>query len=67
MRVKRIARGQFRTVLTQLPEKEAEILSFKWGFTDGQARSSEETSEHFNISIDELQQLESRALNMVTE
>jgi RNA polymerase sigma factor (sigma-70 family) len=65
--VKRIGRGQFRAVLAALPEAEAEVMRFKWGFFDGQIRSLAETAERFSKTLDEVERLEAKALDMVSE
>jgi DNA-directed RNA polymerase sigma subunit (sigma70/sigma32) len=65
--VKRIARGQFRNVLARLPEHEAEILRYKWGFFDGQIRTLAETAAKFSVSSEEVEQLEGKALSMVSD
>ncbi|HEY9683662.1 MAG TPA: sigma-70 family RNA polymerase sigma factor [Oculatellaceae cyanobacterium] len=65
--VKRIGRGQFRAVLAALPEDEAEIMRFKWGFFDGQIRSLAETAERFSKTLDEIEKLEAKALDMVSD
>ena len=65
--IKRIGRGQFRAVLAKLEEREAEIMRYKWGFFDGEIRSIAETAEKFSLSIEEVELLEAKALNMVSD
>jgi DNA-directed RNA polymerase sigma subunit (sigma70/sigma32) len=67
VQVKLVSQGQYREVLAQLSEAEADMLRFKWGLLDGQAQSVLSTAEKFGVQIEIVKELEARALNMVSE
>jgi RNA polymerase sigma factor (sigma-70 family) len=61
---KRIPTKKFREALEKLSEHEADILRFKWGFTDGRIYSPEEVAERFSIKVNDVDDLEARALSL---
>lgn len=43
------------------------MLRYKWGLLDGQVQSAVNTAEQFSVQIDVVQELEAKALDMVSE
>jgi DNA-directed RNA polymerase sigma subunit (sigma70/sigma32) len=67
VQVRIVSQGQYREVLARLSEAEADMLRFRWGMSDGQVQSVLSTAEKFSVQIDVIKELETRALNMVSE
>jgi DNA-directed RNA polymerase sigma subunit (sigma70/sigma32) len=67
VQVRIISQGQYREVLARLSDAEADMLRFRWGMIDGQVQSVSNTAEKFAVQIDVIKELETRALNMVSE
>ena len=62
-KVERIPTKRFRDALAKLNDCEAEILRFKWGFSDGRIYSQQEVAEKFSIEVSDVDDLEARALS----
>jgi DNA-directed RNA polymerase sigma subunit (sigma70/sigma32) len=67
LQVRPISQGQYREVLSRLSDIEADMLRYKWGLSDGHVQSAVNTAEQFSVQIDVVQELEARALDMVSE
>lgn len=50
------------TILDTLPKKEADIIRYRFGLTDGKARTLEEVGAIYNLSKERIRQLEAKAL-----
>jgi RNA polymerase primary sigma factor len=51
-----------REVLAKLPERENEILSLRFGLSDGRERTLEEIGDHFGLTRERIRQIQEQAL-----
>ncbi len=59
---RRLLREQLRQVLDSLNEREREVLSMRFGLTDGRIRTLEEVGEAFGVTRERVRQIEVKAL-----
>ena len=50
-----------------LPERDAEILLYKYGFFDGKEKTLEKTGEKFGVTRERVRQIEEKALPLIKE
>ena len=53
---------QVRDVLTNLSEREREVLEMRFGFTDGKTHTLEEVGNKFSVTRERVRQIEAKAL-----
>lgn len=53
---------EIRKAINRLPKRERDILSFRFGFEDGKAKTLQEASREFCVTTTRIMQLESKAL-----
>jgi len=51
-----------RTILTELPEREAQILELRFGLIDGRPRTLEEVGREFGVTRERIRQIEEETL-----
>jgi RNA polymerase primary sigma factor len=61
-----LRRERIEEMLRQLPEREAEVVRLRHGFTDGQPRTQEEIGKIFGVTRTRIRQLEQRAYAKMT-
>jgi len=59
---RRLLREHLRQVLDSLSEREREVLSMRFGLTDGRIRTLEEVGEAFGVTRERVRQIEVKAL-----
>ena len=55
-------REQVQTVLSDLTERERQVLELRFGLVDGRDHTLEEVSNYFNVTRERIRQIESKAL-----
>lgn len=58
---------QLEQLMTQLTEREAGIIRFRYGITDGQAHTLEETGKHFSLTRERIRQIEKDVMKRLRE
>ena len=53
---------QVRGVLTQLSDREREVLEMRFGFKDGKTHTLEEVGNTFGVTRERVRQIEAKAL-----
>ncbi|MBF2052480.1 MAG: RNA polymerase sigma factor RpoD [Candidatus Sericytochromatia bacterium] len=57
-----LLRDDLDEVLNTLSEREREVLSLRFGLTDGNPRTLEEVGQHFQVTRERIRQIEAKAL-----
>ena len=55
-------KDRLREVLDTLTEREQEVLTLRFGLTDGYSRTLEEVGKQFNVTRERIRQIEAKAL-----
>ncbi len=58
---------QVEMALSSLDQREREVLTLRFGLTDGNARSLEEVGQHFSVTRERIRQIESKALGKIRQ
>jgi RNA polymerase primary sigma factor len=57
-----LLREQLHSVLGTLPEREADVVSMRFGLTDGQPKTLDEIGKVYGVTRERIRQLESQAM-----
>ena len=55
-------RDQIQRALSELPDREREVLELRFGLTDGKDHTLEEVSRYFDVTRERIRQIEAKAL-----
>ncbi|HWD41438.1 MAG TPA: sigma-70 family RNA polymerase sigma factor [Fimbriimonas sp.] len=65
--VRAIIRRKVQDVLDTLEEREREVISMRYGFTDGQPHTLEEVAKAFQVTRERIRQIEQKSLQKLKE
>jgi RNA polymerase primary sigma factor len=57
-----LLREQLHSVLGTLPEREADVVSLRFGLTDGQPKTLDEIGQVYRVTRERIRQIESKAM-----
>jgi len=57
-----LLREQMHEILSQLSDREREVLSLRFGLADGESRTLEEVGQRFGVTRERIRQIEAKAL-----
>ena len=65
--VRSIIRRKVQDVLDTLDEREKDVISLRYGFTDGQPHTLEEVARAFQVTRERIRQIEQKSLEKLKE